>query len=256
MINREKVCSNCTEIRKLEDFYRSYGKLDSDGRMRVCKRCIKKMVNPNDVDSLTDILRMVDKPFVYHLWESAKTKTDVVGEYFKLINAKDFRLLTSKDSIYTDEEVQTEELHIEAEKNTKKYSVKWVGEYSDSEIEYLDNYLNGLNKDFKIVTENHKDYAKKIAKASFHMDKCFSDVLDGVNGADKKYKDAKDVFDALSKSAQFSESQRGQNEVGLGCFGRVFELVEAKTYIPEHIPLEKDDIDKIIDDFSHIRKSL
>lgn len=256
MINREKVCSHCTEIRKLDDFYRSYGKLDTDGRMRVCKRCIKKLVNPNNVETLLEVLRMVDKPFIYHLFESSKSKTDVVGEYFKLVNAKDFRQLTSKDSLFMDDSKEDESETSKKSEEVKKYSSKWIGDYTDLEIEYLDNYLNGLNKDFKIVTENHKDYARKIAKASFHMDKCFSDVLDGINGAEKKYKDAKDVFDALSKSAQFSESQRGQNEVGLGCFGRVFELVESRTYIPEHIPLEKDDVDKIIDDFSHIKKSL
>ena len=47
----------------------------------------------------------------------------------------------------------------------------------------------GINKyifyeRFKIVTENHRDYAKKIAKASLMMDKAYEDMLKGVTAAD------------------------------------------------------------------------
>lgn len=253
-MNKEKKCSKCQLIKKQLDYFKSYSPLDTDERIRICKKCLKDMVDINNVDTVKDMLRMVDKPFVAHLWESAKNKNDVIGEYFKLINAPAFRHSNWNDSILELEQQEIKETYDTNE--LKSYSSKWMGDYTDTEIQYLEGYLNGLHKDFKIVTENHKDYAKKIAKASLHMDTCFRDVLNGTSGADKKYKDAKDVFDTLSKSAQFSESQRGQNEVGLGCFGRVFEMVEAKIFIPEHIPLEKDDIDNILDDFSHISKSL
>jgi len=94
----------------------------------------------------------------------------------------------------------------------------------------------------------------KIAQASLHMNKCYQDMING--GSDGKYKIARENFDVLSKSAQFAESGRGQNDVSLGCFGKIFELVESKTYIPEHIPLNPDEIDKLIDNFKYIYKSL
>ena len=43
----------------------------------------------------------------------------------------------------------------------------------------------------------------------------------------------------LSKSAQFAESQRGANDVALGCFGRVFDAVEKHNWVPEHIPTDE-----------------
>lgn len=271
------TCNCCGKEKKFEDYYSSPSHfMKYTGKLTVCKICIWSYVEPTvkdnyNIEVVKDVLRMIDKPFIQDLWdvsineaESRNTKNNYFKLYMKNIAMPQNISLTWKDSNFD----TTNNSMIEVEKNiskinndfndkeNKSYNKKWMGEYSPSEIEYLEGYINGLHKDFKIVTENHKDYAKKIAKASLHMDNCFRDVLEGISGADKKYKDAKDVFDTLSKSAQFSESQRGQNEVGLGCFGRVFELVETKTFIPEHIRTEQDDIDKMLNDFSHILKSL
>ncbi|MGE7840749.1 hypothetical protein ACQKNX_08150 [Lysinibacillus sp. NPDC093712] len=272
------TCNCCGKEKKPEDFYSSPSKfMKYTGKVGVCKVCIWNYVEPTETDNynievVKDALRMIDKPYIQDLWESAiseaearNTKSNYFKLYMKNIAMPQNISLSWKDSDFAstnnDNAVSTEPSGADIEndfndKDDKTYNKKWMGEYSPSEIDYLEGYINGLHKDFKIVTENHKDYAKKIAKASLHMDNCFRDVLEGVSGADKRYKDAKDVFDTLSKSAQFSESQRGQNEVGLGCFGRVFELVETKTFIPEHIPTEQDDIDKMLNDFGHILKSL
>lgn len=272
-INR-KQCLKCLHEKVAStQFYKSNSDNHADGRFPICKECVKgrlKLDNPlsdEAIQSVKDILFEMNRPFLYSQYvasvEEYGTGNELFGKYLKNIQLN-FKNHTWKDSDFN--KTETDESEDEVEQNNditptyikeeKKYSKQWMGYYSKSDIEYLDNYLKGLHKDFKIVTENHKDYAKKIAKASLHMDACFRDVLEGVNGAEKKYKDAKEVFDTLSKSAQFSESQRGQNEVGLGCFGRVFELVENKIYIPEHIPLEKDDIDKLLDDLGHIEKSV
>ena len=45
------------------------------------------------------------------------------------------------------------------------YDDKWMGKYSQKDIDYLNNYYAGLERDYKIITENHRDYARKIAKA-------------------------------------------------------------------------------------------
>lgn len=272
MSTNKIICSACGKLNKQEDYYSSLSHfMRYFGKVHTCKKCVWEYVEPTaknqyDMEKVKKALRMIDKPFIKDLWEASieetKSKTNS-WTYFKTY-MKNIALPQNINLSWDDSEFNSTNNNITHDENSndfndkenKYYNKKWMGEYSPSEIEYLEGYINGLHKDFKIVTENHKDYAKKIAKASLHMDNCFRDVLEGVSGADKRYKDAKDVFDTLSKSAQFSESQRGQNEVGLGCFGRVFELVENKTYIPQHTPLNKDDIDKILDDFSHISKSL
>lgn len=136
------------------------------------------------------------------------------------------------------------------------YSEKWRGKYTESDIKSLDAYYEGLERDYKIITENHRDYARKIAKASLQMDKAFDEMMSGVEGADKKYENATKIFDTLSKSAKFSESTRSVNDVGISSFSKVASMVEAHNWIPEHKPLKKDTIDELIDYLSTITKSI
>lgn len=136
------------------------------------------------------------------------------------------------------------------------YDDKWMGKYSRKDIDYLNSYYAGLERDYKIITENHRDYARKIAKASLQMDKAFDEMINGVEGADARYKNAREAFDTLSKSAKFSESTRSVNDVGISSFSKVAAMVEAHNWIPEHKPLKKDTIDEMIDYLSTITKSL
>lgn len=136
------------------------------------------------------------------------------------------------------------------------YSDKWMGNYSESDIKKLDHYYESLENDYNIVTENHRDYARKIAKASLQMDKTFDDMMNGVDGADKRYENATKAFDMLSKSAKFSESTRSVNDVGASSFSKVAAMVESHNWIPEHKPLKKDTIDELIDYLSTITKSV
>lgn len=136
------------------------------------------------------------------------------------------------------------------------YDEKWMGKYTKKDIDYLNKYYAGLERDYKIITENHRDYARKIAKASLQMDKAFDDMINGIEGADAKYKNAREAFDTLSKSAKFSESTRSVNDVGISSFSKVAAMVEAHNWIPEHKPLQKDVIDEMIEYLSTITKSL
>ena len=140
--------------------------------------------------------------------------------------------------------------------DTLIYDDKWMGKYTQKDLDYLNKYYSGLERDYKIITENHRDYARKIAKASLQMDKAFDDMINGIEGADAKYKNAREAFDTLSKSAKFSESTRSVNDVGISSFSKVAAMVEAHNWIPEHKPLEKDTIDELIDYLSTITKSL
>jgi hypothetical protein len=136
-------------------------------------------------------------------------------------------------------------------------SREWMGTYTPRELEYLDSYYAGLQRDYKIATENHKDYARKIAKASLHMDLCYQAVKDrGDKDSIDAYAKARDTFDSLCKSAKFSEQSRNSNDSPLGCYGATAELVERREWVPRHVPVAKDDVDKLIDDFRTIELSL
>lgn len=273
-IKRDKItCSKCGMIKatNISNYFKTENPL-YNGFFPTCKDCVYDEYNLMLANGLNmrevtiKICELLDRPFIndvfFSTYDKEKDSKKFLGVYLKNSSMQQWRkqgLFRYKDSIFetvTINENDTKSLDLYNNKEDKIYSKQWVGEYTKDDIGYLDNYLKGLHSDFKIITENHKDYAKKIAKASLHMDKCFQDMLQGVSHSDKRYKDARETFDTLSKSAQFSEQTRGQNDVGLGCFGILFERVEQKKWIPQHTPIEKDDYDKMIDYFSSINKSI
>lgn len=289
-----QVCVSCGIDKKLADFYASKSKLfASTERVPICKKCIEKnSKNDNgdiDLEKFKSVLRQVDKPFLASTYQSACDeaaisqregvgRTNILGIYWKNIQSlPQCSSLTYDDSEdynkkfppnhYATAKIEngattianTKIYQLELDNKpdeTLRYSHKWMGNYTETDLEYLNSYYIGLDRDYKIVTENHKDYARKISKASLHMDKCFEDMMAGVSGADKRYKDAKDAFDSLCKSAKFSESTRSLNDVGLSSFSVISERVENHNWIYEHVPIEKDEIDIMIDYLSTISKSV
>ncbi|WP_191089448.1 hypothetical protein [Paenibacillus spiritus] len=259
-------CMSCRKLKvgSSHNYYLNKNPLFDSDKFEVCKDCIAKYIGNKDSDGYIDrvilVLSNMDKPLLVDIWTSSErdwpSYIRQISSFYKDLNFSDstydFTKVNNNNVNYNNSSLSEDTF----DDQQKFYSAKWMGEYSKSDIEYLESYYTGLDRDFKIVTTNHKDYAKKIAKASLHMDKCFQDMLAGSNGADKRYKDAKEVFDTLSKSAQFSESQRGQNDVSLGCFGVTFDQVEQHKWIPKHHALEQDSYDKIISQFATIKESV
>lgn len=270
------ICISCVKKSVLNDD----GTVNKKALKIMCQR-IDKPLYWDDLDSSYNQAR-AEHGYLSND-EVAKMGEKIIGYYFKNINS----LRQTKNKSFADSEkdgfVHSNSNMLSAEKeriakkymgnesvssynNVKKeipmpsekiiYSEDWMGNYTESDIKKLDNYYKGLERDYKIITENHRDYARKIAKASLQMDKAFDEMMNGVEGADKRYDNAMKAFDMLSKSAKFSESTRSVNDVGASSFSKVAAMVEAHNWIPEHKPMKKDTIDEMIDYLSTITKSV
>ena len=245
------------------------------------KSMLQKLDKPMFYDSLDSAFAQFRNEHSYLSDdEVAKHGKEIIGLYFKNImlrqdRDRDFaesekmgfihqnsnRTIEEKQNIVdafhgNGDNIQSPLDTVKEESDPLQYSDKWMGKYTEADIKKLDHYYDGLERDYKIITENHRDYARKIAKASLQMDKTFDDMMNGVEGADKRYENATKAFDTLSKSAKFSESTRSVNDVGISSFSKVAAMVEAHNWIPTHKPLDKDTIDEMIDYLSTITKSL
>lgn len=259
----KRICQNqsCNAMGRYQnnsDFYKSRN--ISIGYHPYCKECVNEIVDIDDMQTVYDVLQTLDTPFIQDVWKEALADIDgnYIDKYLNLINntyKSRYENARFKDSIYDSE------LVLEKDENgneVKNWDDTWQGYYSKRELNYLNKYYQDLNNDFKIITTNHKDYARRIAQASLIMNDTYNVMRDNPDDKDavSAYNTAVSNFDRLSKSAQFAESQRGANDVSLGCFGRVFDAVEKHNFIPQHIPEDKDMFDKIIEQFSNIEKSL
>ena len=259
-ICQNKNCDKMGRRLGLDEFYKSRNEMVK--HHPFCKDCVNKMVDINNLDTVYDVLKVLDTPFIMDEWnEVCNTfKDNYIGEYLRIVNfrkRKKYSGLGFKDSIFelTDKNNINENLQ-NALDDVPVWNDEWQGKYTKSDLNYLNNYYKGLQNDFKIVTTNHRDYARKIAQASLSQMKAFQQFQEGKEGADVIYEKATKLFDMLSKSAQFAESQRGANDVSLGCFGRVFDAVEKHNWVPEHVPTDEDMYDKLLQQFSNIKRSL
>jgi len=257
---QNKECESMGKYLSVDDFFKSRN--SAVGRYPYCKKCTEKMVDINNLETVFDILKALDIPFIMDEWNRVcrDFKQNYMGHYLKIVNfdkrAK-YSLLRFEDSVYElSENAKMTEVVENAVEDLPVWNDEWQGTYSSTDLKYLNDYYQGLNNDFKIITTNHRDYARKIAQASLSQMKAYQRMLAGEEGADAAYEKATKIFDMLSKSAQFAESQRGANDVALGCFGRVFDAVEKHNWVPEFIPTDEDMYDKLLKQFSNIERSL
>jgi len=265
----KQICQNsdCIHMGKYQSADRFYNSNNPAlPHHPFCKDCVNAMINIEDMETVYDVLKVLDMPFIIDIWNEVLLKNDknYIGAYLKIINFnrrqtyKDYRW---RDSVFElpddfDKLISPETQDIIDGLAT--WNDEWQGEFTKEEITFLNDYYNKLKDSFTITNVNHEDYARKIAKASLAMDKYFVQMMKGIPKSEAKYKVAKESFDTLSKSAQFTESQRSANDVNLDNFGVVFDKVEKHEWIPEYIPTpeEEDIYDKLLRQFSNIEKSL
>lgn len=276
-----KKCIGCGKEKRISvDFYSSRNNLHQNkidlGKSRCCKECSNSQLFEDGKPSRNRLIEMLkDLNIIFYQEAYIKTvmRDDIKPQNFfsKYINTLNLSYKAFKDNTFDlsvfecnldklnkVEVNETKEMIDEliTGDNSPQYSKEWRGTYTQGDIEYLDSYYKDLNRDYKIITRNHEDYARKIAKVSLAMDKAYDDMVQGDEDAIKKYKDLKDAFDKLCQSAKFSENTRSQNDMSLGCFGVVFDRVEQHMWVNQHIPIAEDDIDKMISAFTSIKKSI
>lgn len=190
--------------------------------------------------------------FIHTNTNRSKTELEAIRSKFAPL----FHITNQTTNTSINQVFQSSNSNTSSSQNQLIYSDEWMGEYTQQDLDRLNKYYESLNTDYKIVTVNHRDYARKIAKASLMMDKAYEDMLKGVPGAEKMYTNAKDIFDSLSKSAKFSEDKRSINDVGISSFSKIVSMVENHNWIPEYVPKNKDMYDELLDELRVINRSL
>lgn len=143
----------------------------------------------------------------------------------------------------------------EVEKAT--YSKIWRGYYTPSQIEELEHEYANLEEDFVLDNTNIRDYARKVAKASFNSDIAYEKYRRGEIPF-KEYKEAMELFDSLSKSANFAACRRKPGEsTGLGTIGEIFLRVELSGELnTSNYDFPEDQVDAILNDLYHTVRSI
>jgi hypothetical protein len=226
----EKItCSCCGKDKdSTKDFYTSFSHFHSHtGRMHVCKQCVQDSVKENDAESFMDMLRKFDKPFITHLYESAIQNNAFVGEYFKLVNAKDFRHMTWNDSDFEGHKNSKVITQNSSPSNIVKYEdysslrKKW-GVFEDNEYEYLENFYGEYENSYATDTPVQINLYKNIAKVHLQAEKELA------NGQTKNFKDLMELSSKLHNDGNIKpiQSSGANDDKGLSTYGLWIKIVE------------------------------
>lgn len=169
------ICSCCGEEKNLtREFYTTFDHFHkSTGRLHICKKCIFDYVGDEpDINKFQNFLRSIDKPYIEHLWKSAIQVKSFVGEYFKLINAKDFRYMTWNDSDFEGHKQIIEEINISPiyEINDEIISY-WGSGYDDWEYDFLENERVKLMTSFECPDYGMEMIMKDICFINLDIEK-------------------------------------------------------------------------------------
>lgn len=233
------------------NFYSSDSDMFMDGRVPICKKCIKDEINENDLDSVKKILRQIDKPFIVAEWNTAKkSPQDTFGTYIKMINSlPQYKGLTYEDSD-SDRKIRDEVFNGFSQDEgqeefvpTRELILKWGKTFDPDEYLKLEQTWEDMMFANEINTPQHKKNLAQYCKLSVLMDR----ALD--SGQYSDYDKLKKQFDNTEKSSGFRPIDRksGSESSGVRTFSQIFEEVERDGFIkPAPIDVDPDIVDKTI----------
>lgn len=244
------VCSACGSEKDISEFYTSFSPFHQHtGRLHVCKKCLLASVKDNDVESFKNMCRSLDKPFITHLYESAITNNAYVGEYFKLINAKDFKHMTWDHSDFDGHKnsksipqnvITNESVKYEDYSSLRK---KW-GVFEDNDYEYLENFFGEYETSYATDTPVQVNLYRNIAKVHLQAEKELQ------LGNTKSFKDLMELSSKLHNDGNIKpiQSSGANDDKGLSTYGLWIKVVEQDE------PCEYFENKPIYEDFDKFKK--
>jgi hypothetical protein len=231
----KKTCIKCEKEKRSEDFYVSYSPLHN-GKVPVCKICLLDNVDINNIQTVRDTLRMIDRPFIQSLWDSSKDEgKNHFGKYMKNIGMRQYRDLTWKDSIYKDsnnksyyepqQEDQEQRINFTV---TSEILRRWGQNYELDDYVKLEDFYQKMKDMNRIETPQEETYLKKLAVISLKMDQ---ELEEGNYG---QVKQLGDLFSKYMADSKFRASDKTDADKtgGIRNFSTIYAEVEKDGHIP------------------------
>lgn len=225
-----QTCSACGKEKHMSrEYYTSFSPFHkATKRLHICKQCLSDSIKENDTVSFMNMLRSIDKPFITHLYESALEKNSMLGEYFKLVNAKDFRYLTwdnsdfeghkSSKSLKENTTIKDEDLLDEDVITLRK---KW-GKFDEEDYIYLESFYNEYANSYATDTPVQIMLYKNIAKVHLQAEKELA------LGNTKIFKDLMELSSKLHNDGNIKpiQSTGANDDKGLSTYGLWIKTIE------------------------------
>ena len=252
----KKVCSACGVEKPItRDFFVSYNPLHKDGRIPMCKDCIKDACYNDDgefdLENFQSLLMQLDKPFIQELWDKSTEEVRkntgmadvsgdaVVGKYIKNISMQQHRSKSWKDSNFKG----ATEVGIESARR-KSVSTEKVYYLSDGEFVVTEDVIRLFGEGYtakeyqtmKRIYEDSKQDYPNISSSQKNL------LLRYVRFAAKEEiaTSSGGIADAEKWSKLASEALKQLNAIdvqgGVTCFSEFFQKFERVQDVTRILP--------------------
>lgn len=262
---KRKYCNGekCKKEKAIGEFYSSNSVFFADGYVPICKKCIRDMINVNNIESVKQTFQKIDKPFVAKVWKSAEDSTgETIGSYFRMINSlqqyKDWSWSDSdfegedKTGIYKQKFDNLEEIEeIETEFGTifltKDIAMKYGSGYTNREYLTMEKFYIEMDNTHDITEPQTKKQLVILCKLQVKMDRALEE-----EGRDTEFKNYNDRYEKILLSSGFRpiDKKDSVEKTGMRSFSSLFEGIERKGYVkPKPIEERMDLVDVAMREF-------
>jgi len=223
----------------LTQYYNTNSVLSVDGKLNICKVCVKSMVDYSKIETVYKILQLLDIPFIYSYWRSAveKNQEDPWSIYIRIANSKmnEFKKGTWKDSKFKPESINPVKSNMDQAITitnnfdvTNEMVLKWGNKYEPEDYYELEQFYNDMQRTNSIETTQDMIYLKKLAIISLKMDK---ELEEGNYDEAKKLGDLFSKYMADSKFRAMDKTDADKTG-GIRNFSTIYSEVEKDGFIP------------------------
>ena len=282
-----RMCIHCGQTKPLPNFLSNKDWIENGGRDAWCKQCIAKIRTKDD---MRRYFWENNRMWKENVWENAikqaeleaakstvyqKSNEDrravllesiacpIMPKLFKM--SQNYKYEEHKKDVTTNNYDEAKEngkivefdTRKPVDRNLKVYDEFFNGEFKPAELEYLENFYHGLERDFDLSDTALIDTAKKVAKAALMQDKVQNDYMAG-RCSQQDVKDATAIFDLLMKTGNFAACKRKPGDKNtLNNWAETTMYCETHGYpCIKKIEWEKDVVDMAIESLNYIVESI
>jgi len=242
---QKKKCLDCGKSKSLTEFYMSRSNFSKDNHVDYCKTCLTKNLNCEEIETVLNVLRIMDYPFIEEEWNSTFEKygkDTTFGNYLRKVGLKQWNGKHYSDSIYLsekDRDIKNIEEDIKDSNKDKilnEYGEKWGYGYDLISYKAFEKKLSLLEKDYPQKSAMHTEALYNYIRLRVKEELCT---------ADGDIKGAKDWGTLAAKAATEgnispSKIKSGDLENGITAFGELAKALEQSVDIIEHLPKLKE----------------
>ncbi|AMR10794.1 hypothetical protein AB684_11585 [Bacillus licheniformis] len=242
-VKEKLICAACQKEKdKNSGFYNSRSKLyEKIGKVPICKTCLKKSINYDDMESVYTVLQQMDVKFDPLYWEQAVQRdTDTFSAYMTMANSlRQFNGTGWKDSIFesdtasnTDDKIEEKNNALDKSEISDELIDKWGIGYTTDEYRQFERKYNKLIRNYGEKTALHTEGL--LSYIRFRV----KEELATAKGQVKEAKEWGSMASKAATDAKINVSQLSKSDIsgGVDVLSQLCEAVETELGIIPLLP--------------------